>query len=278
MVHQNVSGRVVQAPIPHEHVDNGASDRAVSRRGAGSGPEFFETFASLGGAASRHPVGKRHRVHGTGAGAADRLDVKPLVLEELVKHPPGECAMRAAALQSELDRLRGSPIHPILRNSTLLDHSYLGSDELGTAGRPSVPGTRCFLPFFSFPSAVRRCAGQCDLTRINPRRWLPGRNVGLSAQTVNAPSTRKPRGARRRFRAQILTMNLTTAIVAVLGFEFPRNMPGVPIRDLRGRTVTTCNQSDARTTVYRERAASHRPGGLMFIKLGCLREANSTGP
>ncbi len=197
MVHQNVSGRVVQAPIPHEHVDNGASDRAVSRRGAGSGPEFFETFASLGGAATRHPVGKRHRVHGAGAGAADRLDVKPIVLEKLVEDAPGKGAVRAAALQGEFDRFLGPPIHPILRNPTLLDDAYLGSDELG-AGRPAY---RALAASSGFPVSVgvRRRAGQCDLRRINPRMWSLGRNVGLSAQTVSAPSTRKLQ-ARWRFR------------------------------------------------------------------------------
>src|SRR5271155_2538040 len=112
MVHQNVSRRGVEAPIPHELVEDGSADRAVSRRGAGSRPEPLQTFPRLGGAAARHAVGERDRVHGAGAGAADGLDANSLVLQELVENTPGESAVRAAALQRELDRLFRLCLHP----------------------------------------------------------------------------------------------------------------------------------------------------------------------
>jgi hypothetical protein len=210
-------GRVVQAPIPHEHVDYGASDRAVSRRGTGSGPEFFEALAGLGGAATRHPVGKRNCVHGAGAGAADRLDVKPLVLKKLVEDAPGKSAVRAAALQGEFDRFRGPPIHQALPNLPCYD-AHLGSDELGAAGRPAYRAL-AVSSRFSVSLGVRRCAGRRNLTRINPRTWSLGRTVSLSAQTVSAPSTRKLQVPGVDAGAQIPAVNLTTPIVAVLGFE-----------------------------------------------------------
>src|SRR5207249_4443735 len=44
-------------------------------------------------------------VHRPGAGAAHPLDGDALVLEEAVEHAPGEGAVRAAALQREVDGL-----------------------------------------------------------------------------------------------------------------------------------------------------------------------------
>src|SRR5271166_2617989 len=111
MVHQNVCRRGVQAPIPHKRVEDGSADRAILSCGAGGRPEFFEGFSRFGWAASRHAVGESDRVHRTGTRTADRLDVKPLVFEELVEHAPGKGAVGAAALQRELDRLLMLPIH-----------------------------------------------------------------------------------------------------------------------------------------------------------------------
>ncbi len=55
-------------------------------------------------AVAHQSVGKHHRVHRPGAGARDRLEIEPLVLEQFVKHAPGEGAVGAAALQREVDR------------------------------------------------------------------------------------------------------------------------------------------------------------------------------
>jgi hypothetical protein len=99
---------------------------------------------------------------------------------------------------------------------TLPEDAYLESDELGTAGRPACRAL-AVSSRFSISFGVRSGAGQCDLTRINPRTWSLGRNVGLSAQTVSAPSTPKPRDADSG--AAIPAVSLTTPIVAVLGFE-----------------------------------------------------------
>src|SRR5271166_6177460 len=137
MVHQNVCRRGVEAPIPHERVEDGSADRAVLSCGTGSRPEFFEGFPRFGWAASRHAVGESNRVHRAGTRAADRLDVKPLVFEELVEHTPGESAMGAAALQGELDRLLILPIHPTSPRS----HS-----SAPPSASPSLPILLCRAP------------------------------------------------------------------------------------------------------------------------------------
>jgi hypothetical protein len=87
VVHQNVGRRGVETPIPHEFVIDGSADRAILSGSTGSGPKSLQAFPSLSGAAARHAVGECHRVHGAGAGTADGLDAKPLVLEKLVEHP-----------------------------------------------------------------------------------------------------------------------------------------------------------------------------------------------
>ena len=50
-------------------------------------------------------MGQNHRIHGTGASAADTFETNPSVLQELVQHAPGECPMGASALQGEVDGL-----------------------------------------------------------------------------------------------------------------------------------------------------------------------------
>ena len=48
---------------------------------------------------------ERHGVDCAGAGAADPADVDGLLLEQAIEHAPGEGAMRAAALQREIETL-----------------------------------------------------------------------------------------------------------------------------------------------------------------------------
>src|ERR1700751_4803228 len=112
MVHQNVSGRGVQTPIPHKRVEDGSADRAILRCGAGGRPEFFQGFPRFGWAASRYALSESDRVHPAGAGAADCLDANSIVLEELVENTPGEGTVGAAALQGELDLLFSLCLHP----------------------------------------------------------------------------------------------------------------------------------------------------------------------
>ena len=58
-----------------------------------------QKLARLSRAPSRPPstiaFGENNGVHRAGAGAGDRLDVEPLILEDRVEHAPGEGAMRS---------------------------------------------------------------------------------------------------------------------------------------------------------------------------------------
>ncbi len=49
--------------------------------------------------------GERHGIDGAGAGGADPGDVERLVLEQAVEHAPGEGAVRAAALERQIEAL-----------------------------------------------------------------------------------------------------------------------------------------------------------------------------
>src|SRR5271156_1701435 len=184
MVHQNVDRRGVQAPIPHEFIEDGSADRAVSRRGACSRPESLQAFPSLGGAAARHPVGERDRVHGAGTGAADRLDANSLVPEELVENTPGEGTVRAAALQRKFDRLFRLPVHPISpdpahrRRRARAASSYPGrppAGKIATNARP-VNARKQILSARLRPSVLMRtasvtCSGAAVVSSSNSSKW-----------------------------------------------------------------------------------------------------------
>ena len=58
-------------------------------------------FASTG----RQAIRQHHRVDRAGAGRADAVEGEPLVLEQPIKHTPGESAVAADALQRQVHRL-----------------------------------------------------------------------------------------------------------------------------------------------------------------------------
>src|SRR5215470_7228817 len=47
-------------------------------------------------------MGGGDSVHGTGARRAHCVDCEPAILEQLIEHAPGECAMRASTLQRQV--------------------------------------------------------------------------------------------------------------------------------------------------------------------------------
>ena len=50
----------------------------------------------------RKAMRHHHRIHGTGTGAAHAIEHQTPVFKQGVKHTPGECAMRAAALKGQI--------------------------------------------------------------------------------------------------------------------------------------------------------------------------------
>ena len=83
--------------------------RALQRRQVAAdacrAPEIGEPLARLVGSAALEAVGEHHRVDRAGRGAGNALDREPPVLQQMIEHAPGEGAMRAAALQREVDGL-----------------------------------------------------------------------------------------------------------------------------------------------------------------------------
>jgi GAF domain-containing protein len=57
------------------------------------------------GPAACQPVRQHDGVHRAGRGTGDALDLDPRVLEHMIEHTPGEGAVRAAALQRQVDLL-----------------------------------------------------------------------------------------------------------------------------------------------------------------------------
>ena len=48
-------------------------------------------------------VGQHHGIHGTSAGAADAFKHQTIMFQQRIQHAPGQRAMRAAALQGQID-------------------------------------------------------------------------------------------------------------------------------------------------------------------------------
>ena len=79
-----------------------AGSVAVEARRA---PEFGEPLPRRFRPAARQAVGQHDGVDRAGRRAGNAIDRQPPVLEQMVEHAPGERAVRAAALQREVDAL-----------------------------------------------------------------------------------------------------------------------------------------------------------------------------
>src|SRR5262249_23533399 len=93
---------------PLDHAALQASEMAVD---ADRAPEIGEPLARLVRPAAGEPVGEHDRVHRSRRRAGDAFDPDPAVVEPLIEHAPGEGAVRAAALQGEIDRLGATLAH-----------------------------------------------------------------------------------------------------------------------------------------------------------------------
>ena len=75
-------------------------------------PEIGEPLARLVGSAAGEPVGQHDRVDRSRRSAGNTLDLETAVVEQLVEDAPGEGAVRAAALQREIDGFAPPSPHP----------------------------------------------------------------------------------------------------------------------------------------------------------------------
>src|SRR5204862_3751035 len=71
-------------------------------------------------------------VHGAGAGGGDAVDEEAVVRQQSVEHAPGEGAMRAPALQREIDRLA---MFAAAASASLLARAHRGR-SMRAGGRP----------------------------------------------------------------------------------------------------------------------------------------------
>ena len=89
-------------------------------------PSSFQKAASAAArarsAALRPALQHDGGIHGAGAGAAHRLERQAAVLDQRIEHAPGEGAVRAAALQGEIDAL-GRTHAAILHGASALPSS-----------------------------------------------------------------------------------------------------------------------------------------------------------
>ena len=102
-VHGDEGRRLVERPAAEQDVERAAPERAEPRRLRHALPEGGERRACSFGAAIGVAVGQHGGVHGAGRGAGDAVDLEPRLFQQPVEHAPGEGAVRAAALQGEVD-------------------------------------------------------------------------------------------------------------------------------------------------------------------------------
>src|SRR6185369_9418519 len=97
--------RIVEIPVALQAVERCALDRAGHGVRAELGPEVAQRLARAVAAVAHPALQQDGGVHRAGAGAAHRLELQPSVLDQGIEHAPGEGAVRAAALQGEIDAL-----------------------------------------------------------------------------------------------------------------------------------------------------------------------------
>src|SRR6185437_7838645 len=109
LVEPDRARRFVEVPRAHRALIPAAMHRREPAELGEPAPEMVELGARALGAALEVALRQHRGVDGASAGAADALDAELPVLEQAVEHAPGEGAMRAAALERQVDgaRLRG---------------------------------------------------------------------------------------------------------------------------------------------------------------------------
>src|SRR5579883_760363 len=103
LFHPERDRAAVEIPGALELLDPGAANGIVPADLGHAAPETIERGARPGGPALVEALRQDGAVHRPGARPADPFDLDPLVLEQAVEHAPGESAMRAAALERQVD-------------------------------------------------------------------------------------------------------------------------------------------------------------------------------
>src|SRR5690606_1813873 len=153
-LHEQVAWRVVEAAAAPHPVPDAAPDRREALGIANCLPEAPPMRTGSLGTAALQPVRENDGIHCPGAGAADRADREPVVLEQAVEHTPGQRSVRSATLQCQIDPLAltpGPPAAPFGRRHPCIP---------GPAG--TIPAARQILSRFSAAKKHRNGSGMTE--------------------------------------------------------------------------------------------------------------------
>ena len=102
-IHGDESRGIIERPTSKQHIERRALEGAQLGGLRHFPPERLQAGAGAIGAVRGITIDHDGAVHGSGRGARDTIEAKPVLLQQAVEHAPGEGAMRAAALQREVD-------------------------------------------------------------------------------------------------------------------------------------------------------------------------------
>ena len=113
-IHRDEGGRIIERPAAHEHIEGCALERAEPGSLGHLAPECLQGSAGIPGPALGETVGEHHGVHGARRRSRDAVDAEPRLLQQPIEDAPGEGAVRASALERQIneDRALGS-LRPI---------------------------------------------------------------------------------------------------------------------------------------------------------------------
>jgi hypothetical protein len=136
--------RIVERPLPGHDLERAAPERAEQRGVRHAFPEDFERRACALGSAGHQSVRHHHRVHRAGGCAGNALDLEPRFFQQAIEHAPGECAMRTATLQREINQDGLAGLLRLLQSCTSVVNASKGSAATAfipavTLRRPSSP-------------------------------------------------------------------------------------------------------------------------------------------
>ena len=251
--HQQIEGLEGGAEVEAVVLRHAVEQRGLQRRGGGgmrdAAPEVGERPAGAVASALGKAVGQHRGVHGAGAGRGDALDVDAAVLHQLVEHAPGEGAVRAAALQREVDGPDLGRAAPRRGRHRPQPRRW---DATGRCRPPpaALPSTRPRAPSGSSQTTdVRIIANACRRLHssdflgcpLPPARALPARtcraDVGLAMHPSRVEADeRGPVAHHTRQRAMAFSFH---------SMPVPGVSRGVvkPFTGTRGSTIRSCPQS-----------------------------------
>ena len=139
-IHRDIDRRGIERPAAENHVERPALERAEAGGVRDAPPEGLERLARAGRPALLMAVDQHRGVHRARGCPGDAVDLEPGLFQQTIEHAPGERAMRAAALQREIDEdgLRAIGLFA----SVGISHLGLGPFEARTSYPRAAPAGR----------------------------------------------------------------------------------------------------------------------------------------